>query len=123
MSSSLFVILFSILSYTHLKSDVICPWCFIGNKRLLRAVDAVKAKYSNVDLDVELTWRPYMLDPSLPVEGVAVKKAYAVKFGEQKFKAMVRWSIAGNSSILVYVSFYILNAITQVYSNIHRSHT
>ncbi|MEM7098250.1 MAG: DsbA family oxidoreductase [Pseudomonadota bacterium] len=45
-------------------SDVICPWCFIGKRRL----DAVLG--TSVGDDVEVRWRPYLLYPNLPREGV-----------------------------------------------------
>jgi predicted DsbA family dithiol-disulfide isomerase len=44
-------------------SDVICPWCFIGKRRLDNALDA-KLKEG-----VSLRWRPYMLYPNIPLSG------------------------------------------------------
>ncbi|TKB45805.1 MAG: disulfide bond formation protein DsbA, partial [Mesorhizobium sp.] len=35
-------------------SDVVCPWCFIGQKRLDKAIAAV-------DIDVHIRWRPFQL--------------------------------------------------------------
>jgi predicted DsbA family dithiol-disulfide isomerase len=45
-------------------SDVVCPWCFIGKRRL----DAVLE--TSVGEGVELLWRPYQLYPGLPAGGV-----------------------------------------------------
>ncbi len=45
-------------------SDVICPWCFIGKRRL----DRVLA--DGLGTTVQLRWRPFQLYPNLPVEGV-----------------------------------------------------
>jgi predicted DsbA family dithiol-disulfide isomerase len=42
-------------------SDVVCPWCYIGKRRLESAL----AKFSHRD-DVELVWRAFELDPSAP---------------------------------------------------------
>jgi predicted DsbA family dithiol-disulfide isomerase len=45
-------------------SDVVCPWCFIGKRRL----DRVLAE--DLGEGVSLRWRPYQLHPNMPVEGV-----------------------------------------------------
>lgn len=58
-------------------SDVICPWCFLGKRRL----DAALAL---VDMDVFIRWRPYMLDPSIPPEGVGRKDYLLAKFGPER---------------------------------------
>jgi predicted DsbA family dithiol-disulfide isomerase len=42
-------------------SDVVCPWCYIGKRRLERALDA----YEAAD-EVEITWRSFQLNPTLP---------------------------------------------------------
>lgn len=58
-------------------SDVICPWCFLGKRRL----DAALAL---VDMDVFIRWRPYMLDPTIPPEGVGRKDYLLAKFGPER---------------------------------------
>ncbi len=45
-------------------SDVVCPWCYIGKKRLERALEMAS------DIQVELRWRPYQLDPTIPAGGL-----------------------------------------------------
>ena len=50
-------------------SDVVCPWCYIGKRRLEKAL----ATFDHAD-DVEIVWRSFQLDPSapkVPVETVA----------------------------------------------------
>lgn len=59
-------------------SDVVCPWCFIGQKRLDRALEAVP------DIDVEVRWRPYQLDPTIPPEGKDRKAYMLAKFGSEE---------------------------------------
>ena len=62
-------------------SDVICPWCFLGKRRLDAALDAM-------DMDVFIRWRPFMLDPSIPPEGLD-RHAYMLgKFGPEKLKSI-----------------------------------
>ena len=55
-------------------SDLICPWCFIGKRRLDRALAAGGD-------DIRLTWRPFQLYPDLPMEGVDRAAFYKARFG------------------------------------------
>ena len=57
-------------------SDVVCPWCYLGKKRLDRAIANVAD-----DLAVAVTFRPYQLNPDMPPEGVDHKKHLADKLG------------------------------------------
>ena len=57
-------------------SDVICPWCFIGKKRL----DKVLA--GDLGTDVSLRWRPYLLYPGLPLEGVDRSELLRRRYGD-----------------------------------------
>jgi predicted DsbA family dithiol-disulfide isomerase len=56
-------------------SDVICPWCFIGKRRLERALA------QRPQMAVEVTWRPFQLNPDMPSEGMARDTYLAAKFG------------------------------------------
>ncbi|MFC3074228.1 DsbA family oxidoreductase [Shinella pollutisoli] len=57
-------------------SDVVCPWCYLGERRLEKAVEAVRGEVA-----VAVTFRPYQLNPDLPAEGVDHKKHLAEKLG------------------------------------------
>jgi len=57
-------------------SDTVCPWCFIGKRRLERAL-AMRP-----DVPVEIFWRPYRLDPTVPREGVDRRAYMKAKFGD-----------------------------------------
>lgn len=59
-------------------SDVVCPWCFIGQKRLDKAVAAVP------EVAVDIHWRPYQLDPTIPPEGKDRKQYMLAKFGSEE---------------------------------------
>lgn len=62
-------------------SDVVCPWCYIGQKRLDAAIAALP------DVDVAVHWRPFQLDPTIPPEGKDRKAYMLAKFGsEEKLK-------------------------------------
>jgi predicted DsbA family dithiol-disulfide isomerase len=56
-------------------SDVICPWCFLGKRRLDKAVESF-APHS-----VEVRWRPFQLDPSIPKAGIPRQAYLEAKFG------------------------------------------
>jgi len=57
-------------------SDVMCPWCFIGKKRFEKALEALDG-----EVDVEVLWRPFQLDPTLPREGKDRDTYLSEKFG------------------------------------------
>lgn len=63
-------------------SDVICPWCFLGKRRLDKALEQLS------DLDVFVRWRPYALDPSIPPEGLDRHAYLAGKFGKERLKTL-----------------------------------
>jgi predicted DsbA family dithiol-disulfide isomerase len=63
-------------------SDVICPWCFLGKRRLDKAVAALP------ELDVEVVYRPFFLDPTIPPEGIDRHDYMVRKFGEERLKTL-----------------------------------
>ncbi len=58
-------------------SDTVCPWCFIGKRRLSRAL----ALRPGIAFDVH--WRPYRLNPDMPRAGMPRQDYLAAKFGAQ----------------------------------------
>ena len=52
-----------------------CPWCYLGKRRLERAIELVP------EIDVSVRWRPYRLDPTIPPEGMDRKDYVIRKFG------------------------------------------
>ena len=61
-------------------SDTVCPWCFIGKRRLMRAMAARPA----IAFDVK--WRPYQLDTQVPREGMDRQAYMRLKFGDDPMK-------------------------------------
>ena len=61
-------------------SDTVCPWCFIGKRRLTRAM----AMRPNIVFDVK--WRPYRLDPTVPKGGMDRQAYMRAKFGDDPMK-------------------------------------
>ena len=58
-----------------LFSDPICPWCFIGKRRLEKALAA------RPDMAATVYWRPFQLNPDMPAEGMDRQSYLEAKFG------------------------------------------
>lgn len=56
-------------------SDLVCPWCYIGKRRLARALEAEPAG------SVEVRWHAFQLQPDVPPEGVDAEPYFNSKFG------------------------------------------
>ena len=57
-------------------SDVICPWCYIGKRRLEKAIAAFGGQH-----EVRVRWLPFQLNPTMPKEGISRKEYRIRKFG------------------------------------------
>lgn len=57
-------------------SDVVCPWCYIGKRRLKQALELC-----GDETPLRVRWKPYQLNPKMPIEGVERQSYYAAKFG------------------------------------------
>lgn len=57
-------------------SDVVCPWCAIGYKKLSKAMEDL-----NEEILFEVNWKPYELHPEIPTEGFNKEEYYKIKFG------------------------------------------
>jgi len=60
----------------EVASDVVCPWCYIGKRRLEKALDLLKDEF-----EVEVRWLPFQLNPDLPAEGIPRAEYRKAKFG------------------------------------------
>jgi predicted DsbA family dithiol-disulfide isomerase len=56
-------------------SDVVCPWCYIGKKRIEDALALA------IDVPVEVNWRPFFLNSWVPREGISRDEYLTAKFG------------------------------------------
>ena len=59
-------------------SDTVCPWCFIGKRRLERAL----AMRPNIT--AEITWHPFQLNPEMPPDGIERQIYLKAKFGSSE---------------------------------------
>lgn len=57
-------------------SDVACPWCYVGKKKLEKALQIV-----GNNITPEVRWRPFQLSPEIPEEGIDYKLHLTQKFG------------------------------------------
>jgi predicted DsbA family dithiol-disulfide isomerase len=79
-------------------SDVVCPWCFIGKRRLERSLALV------AEIPVVVNWRPYFLNSWVPREGMSRADYLTTKFGSvDRYKSIAgRVAEAARSEGLIY---------------------
>src|SRR5271170_2652670 len=81
-------------------SDVVCPWCYIGKRRLEGAIALTP------DVDVAINWRPYFLNPWIPREGIDRQTYLETKFGSPERYAVIAERVAAAAAMegLIYAS-------------------
>lgn len=57
-------------------SDVICPWCYVGKRRLEKAIASLSGQY-----EVRVRWHPFQLNPTMPKDGISRREYRIGKFG------------------------------------------
>jgi len=74
-------------------SDVICPWCYIGKRRLEAAIRAMP------EHAVRVRWHPYQLNPTMPAEGMDRRAYRTRKFGswERSLELDAQMTVAANA--------------------------
>lgn len=60
----------------EVASDVVCPWCYIGKKRLEKALALLKD-----ELSFKVRWLPFQLNPDMPAQGLPRAEYRKAKFG------------------------------------------
>ena len=91
-------------------SDVVCPWCYIGQERLNKAL-----KQSG--LKAEINWKPYQLNPDMPNEGADKYKFLENKFGGSGKEMFKRVEDAANAEGLEFNAENIANIPNTVESH------
>ena len=56
----------------EIVSDVICPWCYIGKRRLEKALALLEGEVA-----AQIRWLPFQLNPDMPRQGVPPAKPRA----------------------------------------------
>jgi predicted DsbA family dithiol-disulfide isomerase len=75
-------------------SDVVCPWCYIGKRRLERALELFDGSGEPA---VQVQWLPFELNPQLPADGVERSEYVARKFGARAKDIYARVADVGRS--------------------------
>jgi predicted DsbA family dithiol-disulfide isomerase len=73
----------------EIYSDVVCPWCFIGKRRLEQALET--AGYTQ---QTHIAWRPFQLNPTMPKEGMDRRIYLDTKFGGTEARRAVEERVA-----------------------------
>jgi len=80
-------------------SDVVCPWCFIGKRRLEKAIAL------NPDIPVEVHYRPYFLNDWIPREGISREEYLTTKFGSpERYNGIAQRVRAADASLIEYIT-------------------
>jgi predicted DsbA family dithiol-disulfide isomerase len=72
----------------EIVNDLVCPWCYLGVRRLFRSLAR------RPDLLVDLTWRPFLLNPDMPRAGMSRADYVVRKFGGEERARRLYASIA-----------------------------
>ncbi|KAK3943684.1 DSBA oxidoreductase [Diplogelasinospora grovesii] len=66
-------------------SDNVCPWCYIGKKKLDRAIELYRKVYPGGKEDTfTLFWSPFYLDETSPKQGVPILERFTQRFGAER---------------------------------------
>lgn len=72
-------------------SDIVCPWCFIGSRRVEQAIEGL-------GIQAKVAFHPFLLDPSLPAEGVDLRERLAKRYNVDPDKMFGRVEEAARES-------------------------
>jgi predicted DsbA family dithiol-disulfide isomerase len=75
-------------------SDVVCPWCYIGKRKLARALELYGERNPEAE-PPQVTWHPFQLNPEMPEGGVDRGEYLERKFGGRSKDIYARVSAAG----------------------------
>lgn len=76
----------------EIYSDVVCPWCYVGKRRLERALKTFGG-------ETRVTWRPFQLNPTMPKQGMDRTTYLEAKFGSlDAFRQLEEHVLAAGSS-------------------------
>jgi predicted DsbA family dithiol-disulfide isomerase len=73
-------------------SDVICPWCYVGKRRLEQALERI-----GPEIAIDVRWRPFELNPTMPPGGID-REVYCIrKFGSLEYGERLYANVAANA--------------------------
>ncbi|KAI9670480.1 MAG: hypothetical protein M1817_004347 [Caeruleum heppii] len=68
----------------NIVSDTVCPWCYVGKKRLEKSIATYKSAHPNSKDTFSTSWMPFYLNPDAPRQGIDKTAYYKKKFGEER---------------------------------------
>jgi len=77
-----------LLVLIELFSDVVCPWCYLGARRLRSALEELDRSGVLDPDDIEVRWRAFQLDPAAPGDPQDLRSSVDRKYGPGSFDAM-----------------------------------
>ncbi|MEQ1795202.1 MAG: DsbA family oxidoreductase [Nitrospira sp.] len=78
----------------EIYSDVVCPWCYVGKRRLERALDQLSGS-----MQADVTWKPFQLNPTMPKDGMDRTAYLEAKFGSlESFRQLEEHVLAAGAS-------------------------
>lgn len=81
-------------------SDVVCPWCYVGKRRLARALSQLSTVRPSI------SWRPFQLNPTMPADGMPRTAYLEAKFGSlETFRRLEEQVIAAGRSEQISFAF------------------
>lgn len=72
-------------------SDIVCPWCFIGSRRVEQAIEGL-------GIQARVAFHPFLLDPSIPPEGVDLRERLAKRYNVEPDRMFGRVEEAARQS-------------------------
>jgi len=79
--------------HVDVVSDIVCPWCYIGKRRLEGAIALTP------DISVDINWRPYFLNTWIPRDGIDRQTYLETKFGSVERYAVIAERIASAAAM------------------------
>ncbi|PGH11584.1 hypothetical protein AJ80_07054 [Polytolypa hystricis UAMH7299] len=70
----------------RIVSDTVCPWCYIGKKRLEKGIQLYRSTHSDTASNdtFSITWLPFYLNPSAPLTSVDKQEYFVSRFGAER---------------------------------------
>ena len=83
------------MSPLNIVSDVVCPWCYIGKRRLDIALTEIRREFPQLELAIH--WLPFELNPGLPPQGMSREEYCVRKFGSLDYANRLYDNVAANA--------------------------
>ncbi|EEP82024.1 conserved hypothetical protein [Uncinocarpus reesii 1704] len=72
----------------NVVSDTVCPWCYVGKKRLEKGIELYRAAHPESNDTFSISWSPFYLHPNAPNPGIDKQEYYNQRFGPERARMM-----------------------------------